>query len=58
MQDVSVPNREVWSNALSHMEEALCLLDKVETPVEIAAYLDLAINRLKGALEDDQDFSA
>ena len=36
--------------ALERMEEALSLLDTVELPAETAAYLDLAISRLREAI--------
>jgi hypothetical protein len=37
--------------ALALMEEALRLIDSCEISVEIGAHLDLAISRLKEALE-------
>ena len=36
--------------ALALMEQALALLDEIETPTEVAAHLDLAIARLRDAL--------
>ena len=36
--------------ALTRMEEALQLLDTLELPAETAAYLDLAISRLREAI--------
>ena len=38
--------------ALALMEEALELIDRFETPVEIGAHLDLAICRLRDLLAD------
>jgi hypothetical protein len=43
------PTDETRAAALSHLEEALKLLDKCEAPAEIGAYVDLAINRLRAA---------
>ena len=41
--------------ALAHMETALRLLDTLDLPVEVAAYLDIAIDRLRGALQSGID---
>jgi hypothetical protein len=38
------------TEALVLMEQALLLLDDVETPIEVAGHLDLAIARLREAL--------
>jgi len=39
------------ASALNHMEEALRILDELELPADIGAHLDLAINRLRDALQ-------
>lgn len=39
------------ASALGHMEEALRILDELELPADIGAHLDLAINRLRDALQ-------
>jgi hypothetical protein len=41
--------------ALAHMEAALTLLDTFDQPIEVAAHLDLAIHRLREALESAPD---
>lgn len=44
-----VPPRQAQM-ALSHMEQALALLDELQIPVEVAGHLDLAIHRLRESL--------
>ena len=40
-----------WSLALRHLNEALKLLDECDAPPEIGAELDMAIHRLRSAIE-------
>lgn len=37
--------------ALDHLESSLQLLDEADAPAEIGAHVDLAIHRLRAALE-------
>lgn len=46
-------SRALWSLALDRMSEALALLDQSHAPPEIGAELDLAINRLRTAIDGD-----
>lgn len=43
--------RDVWSLALVRMTDALDLLDQSCAPPEVGADLDLAIQRLRSAIE-------
>jgi len=40
------------TEALALMEQALLLLDEVQTPLEVAGHLDLAIARLREGLPE------
>ena len=51
-QDAPLTPREKLDLALSRMESALELLDEADAPGEIGAYLDMAIVRLKEALQE------
>lgn len=44
-------NSDKWSLALGHLNEALKLLDESDAPPEVGAELDMAIHRLKSAIE-------
>lgn len=44
-------NSDKWSLALRHLNEALRLLDEGDAPPEVGAELDLAIHRLRSAIE-------
>jgi len=41
------------ASALSLMEQALGLIDRLEGPIDAGAHLDLAIERLKGWMQAD-----
>jgi hypothetical protein len=49
----SVRQKDDGLAALARLEEALQLLDRFEAPDEIGAWVDLAINRLRGVLESE-----
>lgn len=44
--------------ALNHMEQALQLLDTIDLTTEVGAHLDLAICRLRDALESSSNGQA
>ena len=44
-------NSDKWSLALRHLDEALKLLDEGDAPPEVGADLDMAIHRLRSAIE-------
>jgi hypothetical protein len=49
----SVSTEEDWIAALSLLEEAIPLLDRSDTPVEVAAHVQLAIDRLRSVIFPD-----
>jgi hypothetical protein len=44
-------NSDKWSLALQHLDEALRLLDEGDAPAEVGADLDMAIHRLRSAID-------
>ena len=50
MQTSNQPT-QMMRAALDHLESSLQLLDEADAPAEIGAHVDLAIHRLRAALE-------